>query len=111
MVSARQKGGSHGIPEGERTSGTDARARACEQKNIFLKANELVLARKNVNRKKSVQIDAVPLELPLEKIIDTVSHEGERNVKAIEMIRAQELSGNSARIDIVPWRRTVGTIW
>ena len=58
---------------------------------IFLKANELVLPGKNVNRKKSVQIDAVPFELPLEK-----NNEGERNVKANGMICAQELSGNSA---------------
>ena len=32
--------------------------------------------------RKSVQIDAVPFELPLEKIIDAVSREGERIVKA-----------------------------
>ena len=38
------KAGSHWFLEGERISGTDARARACEQKNLdhitFLKANE-----------------------------------------------------------------------
>ena len=61
--------------------------------------------------RKSVQIDAVPFELPLEKIINAVSHEDERTVKANGSIRAQELRGNFARIDIVPWRRTVGKIW
>ena len=41
------------------------------------------------------------------KIIDVFSHEGERIVEANGLIRAQELSGNSARIDIIPRRRTV----
>ena len=36
--------------------------------------------------KKFVQIDAVPFELPLEKIINAVSHEGERIVKANELM-------------------------
>ena len=45
----------------------------------------------------------VSIELPLEKIIDTVSDAGERIVKANRSIRAQELSVVArANVDMVP---------
>ena len=56
MVRARQKAGSHGTPEGDRISGTDARARACEQKNLahyFPEGERIGACSKKCEQKKS----------------------------------------------------------
>ena len=133
--SANRKSGSYGFPEGEQFSDTDAQAQGCEQKNldhiIFLKANKFDARSKKCEQEKSSSHSSDCSSEPTlggrkkkrtgnlsplvrfrsssgpKKIIGAFSHEGEQIVEANGLIRAQELSGNSARIDIVPRRRTV----
>ena len=51
----------------------------------------------------SYRNQCVSIELPLEKIIDTVSHAGERIVKANRSIRAKKLSVvRRAKVGMVP---------